>query len=55
MKNFYLFLGIGEIIFALIAFFVAVTSRNQNAWFGYFIAVAFGLKGLIYINYNGKN
>lgn len=49
MKTWHLFLGIAEIVLALVAVFIAVTSSHPNAWWGYVLALAFGSKGLLYI------
>lgn len=49
MKTWHLFLGIAEIILALVAVFFAITSSHPQAWFGFVIALAFGSKGILFI------
>jgi uncharacterized membrane protein HdeD (DUF308 family) len=49
MKTWHLFLGSAEIVLALVAVFIAVTSSHPQAWFGFVLAGAFGSKGILFI------
>lgn len=55
MKAWKKFIGVAEIILALVATGLAITSKHPQAWFGFVLAVMFGSKGLLLLLDVGEN